>query len=146
MKLEVWLSPEYTEPTVLILADRMTEELDRLLKRLSPGPEPPLLGFREGTAAPLDEASITRIYAQSGQVLAMTDRGEYQMRQRLYELEERLSGGSFVRISNSELINLRRVRSFDLGITGTICVRLTDGSTAWASRRYVSKIRTMLGL
>lgn len=28
MKLEVRLSPEYTEPTVLILADRMTEELD----------------------------------------------------------------------------------------------------------------------
>ena len=33
MKLEVRLSPEYTEPTVLILADRMTEELDRLEHR-----------------------------------------------------------------------------------------------------------------
>ena len=81
-----------------------------------------------------------------GRVCAATDEGEFQLRQRLYELEERLEGGGFVRISNSELINLKRVRSFDLSLAGTIRVSLTDGSTAWASRRYVAKLRKTLGL
>ena len=79
-------------------------------------------------------------------VCAATDSGEYVLRQRLYELEEKLASAGFVRISNSELINLRRVRSFDLNLAGTIRVNLDDGTTAWVSRRYVAKIRKILGM
>jgi len=68
------------------------------------------------------------------------------LRLRLYELEERLRPFSFVRISNSEIINLKRVRSFDLSLVGTICVTLSDGSKAYVSRRYVPKIKEVLGI
>ena len=70
----------------------------------------------------------------------------YALRQRLYELEERLSARMFVRISHSELINLNRVRGFDLSLAGTICVTLTGGVSTYVSRRYVSKIKQVLGL
>ena len=52
----------------------------------------------------------------------------------------------FVRISNSEIINLKKVRHFDLQLAGTICVSLLDGSTSYVSRRYVAKIKEILGL
>ena len=64
---------------------------------------------------------------------------------RLYEIEEKLCSGNFVRISNSEIINLKKVKNFDLSFTGTILVRLSDGSTSYVSRRYVSKIKKILG-
>ena len=67
------------------------------------------------------------------------------MRARLYELEETLKK-QFVRISNSEIVNLQKVKSFDLSFTGTICVSLSDGTVTYVSRRYVSKIRQVLGL
>lgn len=41
---------------------------------------------------------------------------------------------------------MRKVKSFDLSITATICVELSDGTTTYVSRRYVSKIKTILGL
>ena len=89
---------------------------------------------------------MIRIYANDKKVFAVTGEGEYVLRQRLYELEERLDGRWFVRISNSEIINLKKVGHFDLSFTGTICVKLSDGTTTYVSRRYVSKIKKILGI
>lgn len=77
---------------------------------------------------------------------AETGNGTYSLRLRLYEVEQRLTSRSFVRISNSELINLKKVRSFDLSLVGTICVSLSNGAVSYVSRRYVSKIKQLLGL
>ena len=74
-----------------------------------------------------------------------TASGEYACRLRLYELEERL-GADFIRISHGELVNLAKIKSFDLSLAGAICVRMTDGSVTYASRRYVAKIKQKLGL
>ena len=62
------------------------------------------------------------------------------------EAEQRLAGRSFVRISNGEIVNLKKVRGFDLSFTGTICVSLANGTVSYVSRRYVSKIKQLLGL
>lgn len=70
----------------------------------------------------------------------------YALRLRLYELEERLSPMRFVRISNSEIINLYLVKRLDLSLSGTICMELAGGATAFVSRRYVSKIKDILGI
>ena len=79
-------------------------------------------------------------------VFAVLPEGEYVLRLRLYEAEERLKQRHFVRISNSEIINLKKARSFDLSFTGTICVTLSDGSSTYVSRRYVNKIKEVLGI
>ncbi len=76
----------------------------------------------------------------------MTAKGEYLLRMRLYEAEERLDQTRFVRISNSEIINLKMAKRFDLSFSGTICVNLAGGQTAYVSRRYVAKIKRLLGI
>ena len=48
--------------------------------------------------------------------------------------------------TNSEIINLNRVNNFDLSFTGTICVKLSNGTVTYVSRRYVSKIKKILGM
>ena len=105
-----------------------------------------LAGFREGMLEVLDQREIIRIYAAAGKVFAATENREYQLRLRLYELEERLEPAFFVRISNSEIINLRKVRGFDLRLSGTICVSLLDGTVSYVSRRYVAKMKKLLGI
>ena len=105
-----------------------------------------LPGSRDGRLEILEPESIYRIYASDGKVFAVTEKGEYVLRQRLYELEASLDGRKFVRISNAEIIQLKKVEHFDLSITGTMLVRLSDGSTSYASRRNVGRIKQMLGV
>ena len=69
-----------------------------------------------------------------------------QLRLRLYEIENRLPSNQFIRISNSEIINLKKVNNFDLSFTGTICVKLSNGITTYVSRRYVPKLKKILGI
>ena len=89
---------------------------------------------------------MIRIYLNSGKVVAVTDKGEYVLRLRLYEIENLLLTDHFIRISNSEIINLKKVNNFDLSFTGTICVKLSNGVTTYVSRRYIPKLKKILGI
>ncbi len=145
MKVEVELDPRQAELLVKVLAPGETPELAALLERLEePGR---LTGFRDGAAVPLDTGDVLRFYGEDKEVLAQTAAGETcAVRLRLYELEERLPRRDFIRVSHSEIVNWKRVTALDLSLTGTIRVTLEGGVTTYVSRRYVKKIKEVLGL
>lgn len=146
MQLEVRIDSSCVEPKVILLTASMTEEVNALLNRLS-DPAPQILsGSRDNKIEVIEQADLIRIYASAGKVFAVTHKGEYALRLRLYEIEERLPAQQFVRISNSEIINLKKVNSFDLSLTGTICVKLENGTITYVSRRYISKLKEILGI
>ena len=146
MQVEIKIDSTVREPKVIVLTDRMTDEVNEIVRKISETEPTMLAGFREDTVTVLDPEEIYRIYAANGKVFAVTGKAEYTLRMRLYEVEERFRRSSFVRISNSEIINLKAVRSFDLSLAGTIRVALKNGETAYVSRRYVGKIKEALGM
>lgn len=146
MKIEIKIDDGCKEPKIVILTDRVTEEINEIVKRLSGEQTRMLAGFKDGQATVLEPERIYRVYASNGKVYAEAEGGTYLLRLRLYEAEERLSDRSFVRISGGEVINLKKVRGFDLSFMGTICVSLSNGTVTYVSRRYVSKIKQLLGL
>jgi DNA-binding LytR/AlgR family response regulator len=146
MRIEIAIDEKCAEPHVIIVTGKMTDEINEIVKRISEQPAFVLAGFQNSEVAVLDPDKIIRIYAANQKVHAETDSGEYTVRLRMYEIEERLSPLGFVRISSSEIVNLKKVKGFDLGFTGTICVNFQNGSTAYVSRRYVAKIKQVLGI
>lgn len=146
MKVEIKIDASCSEPKVIILTDTMTEEVNSIVQKLSDRNLPIISGSRDGKTKILEQDELFRIYAGSGKVFAETNSGEYLLRLRLYEAEDRLNPVQFVRISNSEIINLKKVKNFDLSFVGTISVEMTNGTTTYVSRRYVSKIKKLLGL
>ena len=146
MQVEVKIDKSVAKPRVIIVTSEITEEINALVQTLSESGPRMIAGFRDDTVTVLDEKDILRIYAANGRVYAVLPSGEYVIRLRLYEAEERLKPFRFVRISNSEIINLKKVGSFDLSFAGTICVTLSDGSKTYVSRRYVTKIKEVLGI
>ena len=146
MQVDIKLDPTVKETKVIIVTNKMDQQVQSLMKRISQEQPQVLAGFRGDSVALLQPEEVIRIYATSGKVYAATALGEYTLRLRLYELEERLDHAGFVRISNSEIVNLRKVKGFDLSFSGTISVKLSDGTSTFVSRRYVSKIKNCLGL
>lgn len=146
MNVEIKIDGEYSEPKIVIFTDRMTDEISELVRRLSDEPSRVISGFKDGELSVPEQSEILRVYAESGKVIAAASDGEYVLRLRLYEAEERLDRSMFVRISKSEIINLKKVKGFDLSLAGTIRVTLTDGTSSYVSRRYLTKIKQILGL
>ncbi len=146
MQIEVKIDGSYTEPKVIILTASMTEDINAILNKLQ-DPSPQIIsGIKDNKIEVIEQADLIRIYASTGNVFAVTHKAEYVLRLRLYEIEERLPPHQFVRISNSEIINLKKVNCFDLNFTGTICVKLANGTITYVSRRYVSKLKKILGI
>lgn len=146
MKVEIKIDDSYIEPKILILTADMTEDVNLILNKLSENTPQVISGCKNEKIEVIEQEDLIRIYAGSGKVFAVTEKGEYTVRFRLYEIEKRLNHNQFVRISNSEIINLKKVNNFDLSFTGTIRVELTNGTAAYVSRRYVSKIKKILGI
>lgn len=146
MQIEINIDSSYTNPKIIIMTASMTDEIHTIMKKLSENTPQIITGCKDDKIEVLEQTDLIRMYASSGKVFAVTDKGEYSVRLRLYELEDRLDANQFVRISNSEIINLKKVQNFDLSFTGTICVKLSNGTLTYISRRYVSKIKKILGI
>ena len=114
------------------------------------------IGENEGQLKPKFKHQVSSVMAikerESGMVnpnaemVYDEEEGEYVLRLRLYEVEQRLNPHQFVRISNSEIINLKKIDYFDLSFTGTICVKLRGGTVTYISRRCVPKVKEILGI
>ncbi|WP_407946020.1 LytTR family DNA-binding domain-containing protein [Oscillibacter valericigenes] len=146
VKIELHIDPSLSGTEVTVRAPARTPEVDALLDRLAAGATP-LLGFcPNGTAVPLDLDAVLRFYGEDKDVRAQTPEAVYTVRERLYELEQQLEGRRFVRISHSEIVNLRKVTALDLSLTGTIRMTLSGSVAVYVSRRYVKKMKEVLGL
>ena len=146
MQIEVKIDENCQEPKIIVVTDKMTDEINTIIKKLSDEQPQIIAGFKDDTVEVLEPSDIYRIFATSGKVLAETNHGEYTLRLRLYEIEQRLDGHFFVRISNSDIINMKKVKGFDLSFAGTICVTLSNGTVTYVSRRFVAKIKQLLGI
>ena len=123
MQVEIKIDSSCTEPKVIILIASMTENVSNIIKKLSEDTSQIISGYKVDKIEILEQTDLIRVYANAGKVFAVTGKGEYILRLRLYEIESRLPSNQFIRISNSEIINLKKVNSFDLSFTGTICVK-----------------------
>ena len=146
MQIEIKIDEHCTEPKITIVTNKMTDEVNEIMKKLAGEQTQMIAGFKDEQVTVLEPNQIYRIYASNGRVYAETELQKFVIRLRLYEVEQRLANNSFVRISNSEIINIKKVRGFDLSFTGTICVSLSNGTVTYVSRRYVTKIKQLLGI
>ena len=122
MQLSIKIDVNYEEPETVITTARMTDEVNRIVDFINQADTVTTIisGIKNNKIELLAQESLFRIYAEGGKVFAKTEYDLYQLRLRLYELEERLDDTLFVRISNSEIVNLKKVKNLDLSF---VCKR-----------------------
>lgn len=108
MQIEIKTDDSYIEPKIIILTASITEEINNIVQKLSVDNSHIITGNKNGKIEVLEQNDLIRIFSCNNKVFALTNNGEYLLRFRLYEMEEKLDPSQFVRISNSEIINLKR--------------------------------------
>ena len=146
MKIEISIDKNQREPKIIIVTSEINDEIKELSRYLSLNYPDVINGFNEQGVAIIKECDIIRIYGEHQKVFCETLNGKYMLHSRLYELENKLDHKMFVRISNSEIVNSKRILRLDASITGTIGVYLEGNIKTYSSRRYVKKIKEIFGL
>lgn len=94
-----------------------------------------IIGYSRKEQMILNLVDIFNFYTSNKKVYATTVNGDYLIKMRLYELESSLNQ-YFIRISNTDIINIYHVQSFKREGINTICVILKNNSKLYVSRRY----------
>lgn len=145
MKTEIRINEKILEPILIIETPEITEDIKKIIEYINDIKIQVLVGEYMGKIEIINNDKIIRIFAQDKKVYAITENKKYKLKIPLYEVEKRL-GSLFLRISNSEIINLRKIKSIDLNFVGTICITLINNESVYCSRRFVSIIRKSLGI
>lgn len=140
MKIEFLQDPGAQEISVVVRAKEKDAAVCALMESISR--QEAIHAYSERGEELLYPAEIQRIYTQQRKAMVECDRGTFSLRERLYALEEKLDKNEFVRISNSEIVNKRRIRRLDFSLAGTIRLIFRDGTETYVSRRYMPRIRS----
>lgn len=142
MKIKVHYDQKLARDELQIAAFEPSRTLDRIIdfaqKELFY-----LIGLKEKEKVSIDLRDIQRIYSANKQVFCVANGQEYQLSERLYQLQEKLPN-SFVQISRTEIIQIQTVEKFTITKSGIIEIIFTDGQKTSASRRYLKKVREVL--
>ena len=93
-----------------------------------------LMGYTEWEARVLLPGEVYCFIVEDSKVYALTDSARYQIKDRLYKIEEMLEGGDFIKINQSCIVNVKAIESFDASIGGALMVRLKNGYRDYISR------------
>lgn len=137
-EVEVLITAQEQSRTVNALYEHIVEFDKKSLETLT--------AYRDDIAKIVNVTDVFRIYMGNQKVYIQTHQGGYAIRYRLYELEAALDKKQFLRISNSEIINVKKIRDIDLSLIGRICIRFEDNTQTYVSRRYIPKIKKSLGI
>lgn len=132
---------------ITIKASQYTKDLGNLIElinTISSSKIDTILGKNGNEISLINVNDIMYLYSEEQHNYCKTKKGVFTIKEKLYELEEKLPQRNFVRISNSAIININHVESFDVGIVGSILVKFSDSSTQYVSRRRVSQVMKFL--
>ena len=146
MKVEISIDKKYSNPKVVIYCDEYTSDIQNVYEKILSSTTKKILAIKDDKTYLLDFDEIVRAYSLDKKVFVSTMKDTYEIRERIYELEEKLSLEKFIRISRSEIINLDYIEKLDLSFIGTISVELKNSEYSYVSRRKIKTFKTLLGL
>lgn len=146
MKIKLDIKSIYEEIEVHVCNNSENQEVKELYRTIKSMVDYRLIAYKEDEKKIISCSEIIRIYTQNKKVYVTTISGEYRLRERLYELEQKIDTTQFIRISNSEIVNIKKMNKIDTSMTGTIHLYLDHDIETYVSRRYVRKIKEALGI
>lgn len=85
---------------------------------------------------------IMYFYSVGNYNFCKTNNKEYRVKNKLYEIDK--ISNDFIRISKGCIINIKQVKSFDIGENRNIIVKFNDNSEQYVARRKIKEVMNYL--
>ena len=121
----------------------LINEIERLVMTESVTDQLP--GYTDDEITMLDIHEIEYFLVEDEKTFAIVNGRRYQIRKRLYELEELLPA-DFVKISKSAIANRKRIVKFKVQLSGAVDAVFESGNTECISRRCFAELKRRYGL
>ena len=144
--IEVVLDEQYSDPKVTIFTKENTGQVENIIyaiENISRSDYPMIATDTDNIVDFISQRDIVRVYVDGRRVILETAEKQYVIKKPLVAVECDLNPDRFLRISQSEIINLYKVKCFDFNTAGTIGVEFDCGIKTWAARSRVRQIKEL---
>lgn len=148
MKFDIDINPSYEDISVVIKSPDMNAEVTGIMTKLQTDTvqQETISGRIDQKIFVLDPKDILLFYSENGKVMADTMEASYEIKQKLYAVEESLKQSTFIRISKSAIVNVKRIKNIEMFFNGSLVVKFHNGHEEIISRRYVAKVKEFIGM
>ena len=145
MKIEIDIDEKYPDTEVVIRANRLDSDVERLVAMMRMVSMQ--IGVRKNDETYLlDVEKILYIEALERKTFVYTSDEIYESDLKLYEIEQELLERDFFRISKQSIVNIRMIKSLKSDINRKIRITLRNDEQIVVSRMYSDELRRKLGL
>lgn len=144
MKLELNIDEKVKETLVVVSANKIDKEIQNLINYIEYSSEY-LIGIVEDKASIIDIDEIIRVYIEDRKTFVVTLKDKYVVKKKLYEVENMVTR-NFIKISQSEIANIKFIKNLDFSNTGTIVIKYKNSDISYISRRMIKEFKLNLGI
>lgn len=145
MKISINIDPQLTDTEIIINCGSLTAETESIITALRMA-DNQLTVIRDGETYILDISKIAYIETVDRRTFVYTENDCYESKLKLYEMDDRLCGSNFLRISKSCIVRLKYIRSLKADFDRRIRITLENGEQLIASRQYAYELKKRLGV
>ncbi len=143
MKLKIFIDKNHEEEVIIYAHEK--SDLIKEIEELVCENNFDIIGFSDKEGMKLNLNEVYCFIVESNKLYAMCEKEKYFLKTRLYKIEENLSE-NFVKINQSCIANIRKIKKFDASISGTLTVTFKNNYVDYVSRRNVKKVKERLGI
>lgn len=146
MKVNLFVSKDIEEPYADIHTNELTDNVTKAMSILESEESNDMLAVKSGSDIKfLEFDDVFMLRVEDKQVKVYTHDKEFIVKKPLYQLEESLNQ-SFVRISKTTIVNLKKIERVAPSLKGMMFIQLKNGLKDNISRKYLPDFKEALNL
>ena len=145
MKITIETPKDGEEDEIIVRCASLDERLMKLISALKTE-QIMLAGYMDDKIVKLAPKDIFYFESVDNKVFAYAGKSVYEVRKKLYEIEEEYAYTDFLRISKSTIVNVAKIAYIRPLLNGRFEAKLKNDEKIIISRQYVIELKKKLGI
>ena len=144
MKCYTYIDKEHDEEVLIYSKER--NQLVTEIENLCSSSEISIIGTVDNEIIKINPIEVSCFVSENNKVFAIIKDKKYQIKQRLYQLEEMEFNKYYVKINQSCYANIKNIKKFESTIGGSLKVIFKNNYVDYISRRELKNVKERMGL